>query len=500
MDGKNGIWKIAVLLAIYFVLAVILPAADDEVYYWCWSKELQFSYYDHPAMTAVLIRMSTALVGDSVLGFRIPACLASAFVIYVINRLTPTKSLVLGVLLCPLFTIGAVLITPDSPLVLFWTAYIWWLVELHRRLTPFADSTLGSQPATSLPLETAAVPHQITLLMWTIGGILLGLGALSKYTMGLAVPLTFVSLMMSGRRWRDWMFGYVYHGAVSFVVALPILIYNIQQKFEPLIYQWQHAAEKTPNGWMTFGDFVGVQMLLFGTTPFVLLPWVLYHFRSLSQNPRLRVCACFYALPLTYFLYKSTQTRLQGNWALVCFISFWPLASEWYQTVRVSRTWRWLTAASFLPPVLSVLAIALHLIHPNPLVPIPGDRVYRQIAMNTASKTIADEIRKQTEVLPIYTDSYQLTSLLRFQSLDVQQIEGLTRPSHFTRPPRHLTDVQRAYVVTEKPLPSEFCTGFATPQLLASIPVDYRGQTDRTLRIWLYSRDNTQSGSANDQN
>lgn len=492
MDGKNGIWKFGLLLAFYLLLAALLPAADDEVYYWAWSKELQFSYYDHPAMTAFLIRLSTSILGDTVLGFRAPACIASAFVVYVINRLTPNKWLVLGVLLSPLFTIGAILMTPDSPLVMFWAAYLWWLVLAHRQLTPEAAEG-------SIDVRVATAPGRISLGMWTLGGILLGCGALSKYTMGLAVPVVFVSFLVSGRSWKDWLLGYIYHGAVSFFVALPILIYNIQQHFEPLRYQWEHAAEKTSNSLMSFGDFVGVQMLLFGTMPFTLLPWVLYHFRKFSRNPRLRVCACLYALPLLYFLYKSTQTRLQGNWALVCFISFWPLASEWFETVRGSKLWRWLTAASFLPPVIAVAAIVAHLIRPIPLVPIPGDRVYRQIALNDATKTIADEIRKQPEQLPVYTDSYQMTSLLRFQKLNAQQIDGLTRPSHFTRPPRHLTDVSRAYVVTERALPAPFCEGFPPPALIATIPVDYRGVTDRTLRIWLYSREQSSAEPA-DQN
>ncbi len=508
MDERIRLFRIAILFVVYLVLAAILPAVDDEVYYWCWAKELQWSYYDHPPMTAVLIWLSTSLFGDSVLGFRIPACIGSAFVVYVISRLTPFKPFVWAVVFSPLFTIGAVLITPDSPLVMFWAAYLWWLVDLHQRLTPEPDAgTLKSAPlataneagadnvspvtaATQEPIATNGSParHGPSWGNWLIGGVILGCGVLSKYTMGLAVPTAFISLLLARRPWKEWLPGYVFHGVVAFVVASPILIYNIGQHFEPLLYQWQHVAEKPSSALLSLGDFVGVQMLLFGTMPFFLLPWVFYHFPALSRNPRLRVCACLYALPLAFFLYKSTQSRLQGNWALICFISFWPVASEWYQSVRGSKAWRWSTAAAFLPPVLAVLAVTVHLIWPIPLVPIRGDRVYRQIALNEATRVVADEIRKLGEPLPVYADSYQMTSLLRFQSLGVNQIDGLTRPSHFTRPPRRLTDVNRAYVVTENPLPPEFCKGFPPPELVATVPVDYRGVTDRTFRVWRYSR------------
>ena len=56
---RREAWLIAGLLAVYLMLAAVLPAADDEVYYWSWARPLQFSYYDHPPLTAYMIRLST---------------------------------------------------------------------------------------------------------------------------------------------------------------------------------------------------------------------------------------------------------------------------------------------------------------------------------------------------------------------------------------------------------------------------------------------------------
>lgn len=484
MSAESGTlrtpWWIAAWFVVYLILAAVLPAVDDEVYYWCWSKDLQWSYFDHPPMVAVLIRLSTRLFGDTTFGYRVPACIASAFCLFVIDRLTVNKLLVWGVALSPLFTFGAILMTPDSPLILFWSAYLWWLVGLHDRLAPRAS--LNSSDA----MKSLEDPPYISVRYWVFGGILLGCGVLSKYTMGLAVPTAFISLLISRQSLRRWLPGYVLHGIISFLVALPILIYNIGQNFEPLRFQWEHVAERTPSSLRSLGDFVGVQLLLFGTLPFVLLPWVLWNVRRLTQTPRLRVCACLYALPLLFFIYKSTQTRLEGNWALVCFISFWPLASDWFDSVRQSRSWQWWTAASFIPPVLAVLLLTIHLLVPLP-IPAKVDRVHRQIALNKATSEIVHQIQEQAEQLPVYTDSYQMTSLLRFQHLKVNQIDQMSpRHSHFTRPPRHVTDVDRAYVVTERPLPEKFVAGFKAPELVAEVPVNFRGQTDRTLRVWLY--------------
>lgn len=347
MEEKHLRRLIAAMFIVYLVLAAFLPAADDEFYYWCWTKDLQWSYYDHPPMTAVLMRLSTMIFGDTVFGFRVPACFASAFVLYVIARLTSFQPFIWALLLSPLFTIGAVMMTPDSPLIMCWAAYLWWLVELHRRLTPsgsecpeelssmrFTESAAAKVSANEIDPQVSITGqlHEVSLRWWLIGGVILGCGVLSKYTMAVAVPACFFSLIMSRQSWRKWLAGYVLHGIIAFFVASPILIYNIGQGFEPLLFQWKHAAEKTPNGMLSAAEFVGIQMLLFGTMPIVLFPWVCQRFLKLCQQPRLRACTCLYLLPLVFFLYKSTQTRVQGNWALICFISFWPLASEWYET------------------------------------------------------------------------------------------------------------------------------------------------------------------------
>ena len=306
--------------------------------------------------------------------------------------------------------------------------------------------------------------------------------------MALAVPSGFVSFCLVWRQWKRWLPGYVAHGVVSFLVASPILIHNIQHDFVPLLFQWRHSMGDSRPGLKPFGEFVGVQLLLFGTLPFYLYPWVIRNFRKLCENPRLRVCACLYVLPMTFFLYKATQAPLQGNWALVMFVSFWPLAAVWYESVRESLVWRRLTASSFIIPAVCVLFLAIHVLKPLPVIPVEGDRVTRQYALNEATHQIAETIRQRGEALPVFAPTYQLTAWLRFQALDGRQIDQISRPSHFTQRPELLTDVSRAYVVTENPLSVDFSQGFGEPELLGSFPVLVRGKAVREFKLLLYNK------------
>jgi hypothetical protein len=169
-------------------------------------------------------------------------------------------------------------------------------------------------------------------------------------------------------------------------------------------------------------------------------------------------------------------------------VSFWPIAAACYATVRQSAFWRWSAASAFLPPALAVLIVGAHLIYPIGIIPIPVDRVYRQVAFNRASHEIAVKIRELGEDLPVYSETYQWTALLRFQSLDARQVDGASRPSHFTRPPRHVTDVDRCYVVNGEPLPESFTQGFGPPELMERVTVIVRGTAVADLGIWLYSK------------
>jgi len=51
-----------------------------------------------------------------------------------------------------------------------------------------------------------------------------------------------------------------------------------------------------------------------------------------------------------------------------------------------------------------------------------------------------------------------------------------------------LTDVDRAYVICGSPLPEEFTSGFGPPQLVGTVPVEFREVTDTTFNVWLYSK------------
>jgi 4-amino-4-deoxy-L-arabinose transferase-like glycosyltransferase len=460
---RSWAFGLAALFTAYVGLAAWLPPADDELYYWCWSEELQLSYFDHPPMTAYLIRGSTELFGDSLLAVRLPACLASVIVFGIVAHLTRPRRIVWWFLLTPAFTFGAVLVTPDTPLLLFWALYLAWLVAAQRRLSAY---------------------EPIPMWMWALGGVVLGCAGLGKYTAALAVPASFASFLLARRSWRDWFPGFVFHGGLAFLATLPVLFFNAERDFAPMRFQLAHAMEATEGNRFTLAEFVGLQALLVGFLPFVLFPWVLRNARALALDPRLRACGCLFAVPFAVFLYKSCRGPVEGNWALACYLGFWPLAAHWFEQSRRTVV----LAATFAVPLGCVLLLTWHTLVPLSVIPPNRDRISRQPARHEAAERVAAAIRAIGEEVPVYTGSYQMTTLLRFHGIPARQCAGVSRASHFTDRPQQLRNEVRAIVVSEGPLPAEQTVGFGPPRVIGSFPVVIRGETTNLYHVLLYAR------------
>jgi hypothetical protein len=465
VSGRGFGWLLAGLTPVYLVLAAVLPPADDELYYWCWSEQLQWSYYDHPPMTAYLIRAATAVFGDTRFAIRLPAVLSTLTVLGVVGYLTRPRSLLPLVVFTPLFTLGAVLVTPDTPLLMFWALYLLWLVKVHEYIAPGLPGVGCDEVA----------PGKPGAMYWVLGGVVLGCGILGKYTTGLAVVGGFLTFVAVGN-WRRWVAGYAAHLAVAFVVTLPILIHNVRHDFAPLLYQWRHSMSSPEPGIGPFLGFVGIQVLLFGTVPFVVFGWAVLNRHLILADPRLRACAGLFVFPFAFFLYKATRGPLEGNWALACYIGVWPLAAVWYDRLRAGGVWKRAAPLGFAIPAAAVVFLSAHLVRPLPVLSPRADRVTRQASKMAVARQLAETLREQGKDEPVFVASYQWAALLRFHGIDARQIDGVTRPSHFTQTPERLAGREHALVFADEPIPDDQVRGFDPPRGLAVFPLVVRGE------------------------
>jgi 4-amino-4-deoxy-L-arabinose transferase-like glycosyltransferase len=194
------------------LVAGMTRLTDDEAYYRLWSLAPAMSYYDHPPMVAWMMAAGRWLAGDTPLGIRLAAVLASLvgpFLLWrtaaiLFNRDVSERSVWLA-LAMPLLAVGSIVMTPDTPSVLFWGLAAWALAELHV-----------SRDAN----------------WWLEVGLFAGLGLLSKYTnlfVGAGIVVWLIVLPANWpwlRRWQLWG-----GGILACLLAFPVIFWNLQHEW-----------------------------------------------------------------------------------------------------------------------------------------------------------------------------------------------------------------------------------------------------------------------------
>jgi 4-amino-4-deoxy-L-arabinose transferase-like glycosyltransferase len=318
-------WPALLLLitSIRFVVAARMPLSADEAYYWVWSRALAPGYLDHPPMVALWIRAGTALAGQSPLGIRLLGPLAAAGGTWLLAKaaedIAPARraGLVAACLLngTLLLNVGAVVMTPDTPLLLFWTAGLFCLARLLRS---------GNAN------------------WWLAFGASAGLALDSKYTallLGMSVALWLVALP-AARRWRGaWQ---VYAGALlAFALFAPVLLWNSAHHWASFVKQGGRSGDWAPAQAVRYlGELIAGQIGL--ATPVILAAccvglWRLCR-RGRWQNPGLALILCVTLLPALVFIEHAFGDRVQANWPGIVYpgavlaaacagVGFWRMAA-----------------------------------------------------------------------------------------------------------------------------------------------------------------------------
>lgn len=300
-------WLFA-LFAIYAALrlfwASVLPLLGAEAYYWEWSKNLAWGYFDHPPMIAGLLAASTGIGGDSVFTVRLVPAVLSLLTTIVVYRLgkemfgTLTAVIACAVLqFIPFFAGASALATPDAPLLFFWVLTVYCLY----RATQNGDSR-----------------------WWFAAGIALGLDLMSKYHAILLVPATFLYLLSSPQL-RLWFFRKEPYIAVglALLVFSPNLIWNLTrglQTFEFLLVKRHGAPEVSFGHILHF--FGGILLLLspfFALTLVASTPMLVRKAWNDSRYALLMATALF---PICFFGVLSPFVSIGGHWPAVGYTTF----------------------------------------------------------------------------------------------------------------------------------------------------------------------------------
>lgn len=256
---------------------------DDEAYYWVYSRFLDWGYFDHPPMVAVLIRAGSFFF-DGELGPRFFIVLMGTATIMLIERLVKPQNILLFfaiVLNLAVLQVGGIVAVPDIPLLFFTVLFF----------TVYGRYTAGPSWSSAVLLSIV-----IALLLYSkYHGILVVFFTLLSNLKLLRHPLTWFVALCSIALFAPHLYWQYTHG-------FPSIHYHLFERLSPP-YRFSFTT-----------DFVLGQLLIAGPWLGWLLIWAAFKHQAENKTQQ----AMQWTLAGTYLLFflSSFSSRTEANWTI----------------------------------------------------------------------------------------------------------------------------------------------------------------------------------------
>lgn len=233
-------WLVLVSVTIRVFLAATLELGNDEVYYRLYALYPDWSHFDHPLMLGLVIQFfSFNLFFDGELFIRMSSIVLGTFNLFIVfdigktlkNSRTGFFSVLLYSASIYSFVIAGIFILPDTPQQFFWLLSLSLMIKI-------------------LPASANKKTNGIKMLAL---GLTIGFAIISKYTSVFLWLGAGLFIVFFNREWltKKWLYIAL---LITFVVSLPILIWNLQNDFISFAF---HGARVDASGYsLNFNYFI----------------------------------------------------------------------------------------------------------------------------------------------------------------------------------------------------------------------------------------------------
>ena len=290
-NARATFWKVfALTLALKVGLAAWLPFSGDEAFFYQWGVHPAWGYSDHPPMVGWLLWVLRHL-GDSPLALRsvtllVTSVLALGLVDLARRILPPGREaaawLAGAIYLALPFSWLFVLVTTDTPLILFMGLSVWCFVRAE----------LAARPAG----------------WYAAAGALLGLAFLSKY-FAVLLGLGYLLWIVGWRRERWWAL------LLGLACAAPSvalhLWFNAHHGWTNIMFNVLNRNEDTQ--W-SLADFAVYAAMM----AYLLTPWLLWQGARArgDARPASRLLALLWIAPFALFALVAMRRSVGLHWVL----------------------------------------------------------------------------------------------------------------------------------------------------------------------------------------
>ncbi|HMU46869.1 MAG TPA: glycosyltransferase family 39 protein [Chitinophagaceae bacterium] len=367
-----------IFYACWLLLALIQSGLtelqDDEAYYWVYSKFLDWGYFDHPPMIALLIKAGYAIFPNE-LGVRLFPALLNVLSLFIIEKLTEKKNPLLFyciALSIAVIQVSGFIAVPDIPLIFFTALFFLCYRKFIRDYSLFSAALLGL----SMALLLYSKYHAVLIIFFTL---LSNPKLLLKYRAYLAV-------------------------AIAFILFTPHLYWQYNHNWISFKY---HLFESNVNAYkfsFTLEYLIGQILLPGPIAGFILLP-AAFLYKPVNKSER--------ALKFTmvglyiFFLFSSFRGKVEGNWTSPALV---PLIILSHQFLFDKK--KWISVFAKTVPVTLILMLAGRIVMISDVLPVKKVK-----ELYHSWNKWPQEMRTRTNDLPIvFSNSYQRASKYWFYS------------------------------------------------------------------------------------
>ena len=395
------VWLVVNLLQSYFTQLI-----DDEAYYWVFSNQLEFGYFDHPPMVALFVKIGYWLF-ENELGVRLLTVFSQILFLRIvwsfIQYQNKEKYVWLFFLIAasiPMFQVYGFITTPDVPLLLF-GAILLWVYKRYLKSPSLANIVLF--------------------------GVASGALMYSKYHGAFLIIAIILSNLKLLKQYQFYLVG-----ILAFVLYLPHILWQWEHEFISFQY---HLFDRVKNHSFRFifenmlNQFLVYNPLLW----FIFVPALIAHWKITIKSEIETVEAKFQRTLMFVFLtfsglcllFSFRLQRIEPHWTVIFVI---PLIVFTFQFLIKEEQQKYLKRFKYIAAISIILFFGARMFF------VQGK------SFLTGSTYMAKEEVQELETLAdgkpmIALNSYQQSSLLAFygqskKAYGVNTIHG-TRKNQF---------------------------------------------------------------------
>ncbi|MBF0288084.1 MAG: glycosyltransferase family 39 protein [SAR324 cluster bacterium] len=405
---RNHAIAIAILsghLVVLLFLDLFINPHPDMLDHWVWSRHLSLSYYEHPPMVALAIRLFTSMIGNSEFALELAAqaynisilALSYAICYSFFGKRAAIFCLILLESI-PYYLLGSVFLHIDQPFLIFWLLNLYFLCRFH---------------------QTNSNKWLILL------GITAGLGALSKYITILFYIGLFLHLLsykeLRHHLKNPWLY---LAGCISLLIFTPVLLWNYQNDWVSFRFQFKRGLSGSPLG-QNFIFFTLGHLFLFSL---VWSWWGLYQLwnkrKAFVMGAQPEAVVLFISIfPLFFFSAMSLRGSIADpHWANVAYLGIMMLSgrvlgSMWDANQR-SFIKKMVGGGAFLNIAILIVAF-IYIQHPFVEIPQYQLRYYSAFEKQGVPEEVIGKLRTLKRIPPLRKEEFlqRVAALLSAEEL-----------------------------------------------------------------------------------